>query len=124
MTDPWDEKPHSRKPGSLPYNIKVYDAEVMDPWLEQLKAHYEPIEEKAENYDKGVIEHKITVNTKLVMQSIDGLKEAIKRIEVELEQKLEAIKKYIINLRDVPERTMMTTSTIADILEKLLEGEG
>ena len=41
---------------------------------------------------------------------------------LEREDKLEAVKNYIVILRDAPENTMMTTSTIANILDKILEG--
>lgn len=50
MTDIWDEKPNQLIVGAYVPRFR-YNAKKIDAWLEKLKAHYEPIEEKARALD-------------------------------------------------------------------------
>jgi len=93
--------------GELLWNLGYRDVENPQEFIaEALK--------KTEKYD---IEHELAQN----MEDIaDGLREG----KHELLNKIEAIRNYIVNLRSVPEKTMMTCSTVVDIIEKILGAEG
>jgi len=100
MTGIWAEKPSTFTGVSSYHPVRpAYDAVEMDAWLEKLKAEWNQT------------------------QFDEGMRMVLTERFLKAEKKLDAVRNYIENLKGVPQSTMMKTSTIAEILEKILDAE-